>query len=97
MIYMFANVWFFNDMFNSYEFQEKQNIEYQPGRRATSRDFHDDLRGSQGDNIEYQLGCKAKSEDLRDDLNGSQGLNIEYQQGRRAKVNVFHVIQEVRM
>ena len=28
MIFMFANVWLFDDMFNSYEFQEKQNIEY---------------------------------------------------------------------
>ena len=28
MIVMFANVWLFDDMFNSYELQEKQNIEY---------------------------------------------------------------------
>ena len=28
MIFMFANVWLFDDMFNSYELQEKQNIEY---------------------------------------------------------------------
>jgi len=28
MIFIFANVWFFDDIFNLYEFQEKQNIEY---------------------------------------------------------------------
>ena len=53
MIFMFANVWFFYDLFNSYEFQEKQNIEYYWGRKATSEDSHDDLKGSQGRNIEY--------------------------------------------
>ena len=53
MIFMFANVWLFDDMFNSYELQEKQNIEYYWGRIAKSEDFHDDLRGSQGRNIEY--------------------------------------------
>ena len=53
MIFMFANVWFFDDMFNSYELQEKQNIEYYQGRIAKSEEFHDDLRGSQGRNIEY--------------------------------------------
>ena len=53
MISMFANVWFFDDMFNSYELQEKQNIEYYWGRIAKSEDFHDDWRGSQGENIEY--------------------------------------------
>ena len=53
MIFIFANVWFFYDIFNSYEFHEKQNIEYLPRRRAKSEDFHDDLRGSQGQNIEY--------------------------------------------
>ena len=26
MIFIFANVWFFDDIFNLYEFQEKQNI-----------------------------------------------------------------------
>ena len=60
MIFMFANVWLFDDMFNSYELQEKQNIEYQLGRRAKSEDSHDDLRGSQGRNIEYQQGRRAK-------------------------------------
>ena len=60
MIFMLANVWLFDDMFNSYELQEKQNIEYQLGRRAKSEDFHDDLRGSQGRNIEYQQGPRAK-------------------------------------
>ena len=58
MIYMFAYV--FDDIFNSYEFQEKLNIEYQLGRTAKSDDFHDDLKGSQGRNIEYQYGCRAK-------------------------------------
>jgi hypothetical protein len=53
MIFMFANVWLFDDMFNSYELQEKQNIEYYWGRIAKSEEFHDDLRGSQGENIEY--------------------------------------------
>ena len=72
MIFIFANVWFFDDIFNLYEFQEKQNIEYQLGHRAKSQDFNDDLRGS-------------------------QGRNIEYQQGPRAKVDVFRVIQGVRM
>ena len=28
LILIFANVWFFDDMFNVHEFQEKQNIEY---------------------------------------------------------------------
>ena len=60
MIFMFANVWLFDDMFNSYELQEKQNIEYQLGRRAKSEDSHDDLRGSQGRNIEYQQGRRRK-------------------------------------
>ena len=53
MIFMFANVWFFYDLFNSYEFQEKRHIEYYSGRIAKSEEFHDDLRGSQGENIEY--------------------------------------------
>ena len=53
MIFMFANVWLFHDMFNSYELQEKQNIEYYWGHIAKSEDFHDDWRGSQGENIEY--------------------------------------------
>ena len=53
MISIFANVLFFEDMFNVYEFQEKENIEYYFGRTAKSEDFHDDLRGSQGRNIEY--------------------------------------------
>ena len=53
MIFMFANVWLFDDMFNSYELQEKQNIEYYWGRIAKSEEFHNDLRGSQGENIEY--------------------------------------------
>ena len=60
MIFIFANVWFFDDIFNFYEFHEKQNIEYQLGRRAKSEDSHDDLRGSQGRNIEYQQGAIAK-------------------------------------
>ena len=34
MIFIFANVWFFDNVFNLYEFQEKQNIEYLLGRRA---------------------------------------------------------------
>ena len=60
MIFMFANVWLFDDMFNSYELQEKQNIEYYWGRIAKSEDFHDDWRGSQGENIKYQQGHRAK-------------------------------------
>ena len=53
MIYMFANAWFFDDIFNVYEFQENENIEYYWGRRRQSEDFHDDLTSSQGRNIEY--------------------------------------------
>ena len=53
MIFMFANVWLFDDMFNSYELQEKQNIAYYWGPMSKSEDFHDDWRGSQGENIEY--------------------------------------------
>ena len=60
MIYMFANVCLFDNIFNSYELQEKQNIEYYWGRIAKSEEFHDDLRGSQGENIEYQQGRKPK-------------------------------------
>ena len=52
MIFMFANVWFF-DMFNSDELQEKSNIEYYWGCIAKSEECHDDLRSSQGENIEY--------------------------------------------
>ena len=46
MIFMFANVWLFDDMFNSYELQEKQNIQYYLGRIAKSEDSHKDLKGS---------------------------------------------------
>ena len=53
MIFMFANVWFFDDMFNSYELQEKQHIEYYWGRKVKSEDFHDGSKGFQGRNIEY--------------------------------------------
>ena len=53
MISMFANVWFFDDMFNLYEFHEKQNIEYYWGHIEKSEDFHDNVRCSQGRNIEY--------------------------------------------
>ena len=53
MIFMFANVWLFDDMVNSYELQAKQNIEYYWGHITKSEDCHDDLRGSQGRNIEY--------------------------------------------
>ena len=60
MIFIFANVWFVDDIFNLYEFHEKQNIEYQLGGRAKSEDSHDDLRGSQGRNIEYYWGRRAK-------------------------------------
>ena len=60
MIFIFANVWCFDDLFNFYEFREKQNIEYQLGCKAKSEDSHDDLRGSQGRNIEYQQGHRAK-------------------------------------
>ena len=60
MICMFANEWLFDDMFNSYELQEKRNIEYYWGSIAKSEDLHDDWRGSQGENIEYQQGRRAK-------------------------------------
>ena len=60
MIFIFANVWIFDYVFNLYEFQEKQNIEYYWGRMSKSEDFHDDSRGSQGENIEYQQGPRAK-------------------------------------
>ena len=60
MIFIFVNVWFFDAIFNLYEFHEKQNIEYQLGRKAKSEDFHDDLSGSQERNIEYQQGPRAK-------------------------------------
>ena len=73
MIFMFANVWFFDDMFNSYEFQEKQNIEYQLKCRAKSEDSHDDLGGSQGRNIEYQQGSKAKVDVLHGWREGGDG------------------------
>ena len=60
MIFIFVNGCFFYDIFDLYEFQEKQNIAYQLGRRAKSEDFHDDLRRSQRRNIEYELGRRAK-------------------------------------
>ena len=53
LILIFANVWFLDNMFNVYEFQEKQNIEYYWGRMAKNEELHDDVRGSQGRNIEY--------------------------------------------
>ena len=52
MIFIFANVWFVDDIFDEYELQEKENIEYYLGRRAASEDCHDDWRGFQGRNIE---------------------------------------------
>ena len=51
---------FVDGIFNVYEFQEKQNIEYYQGRRSKSEDYHDDWRGSQGRNIEYQQGRRVK-------------------------------------
>ena len=42
LILIFANVWFFDSIFNVYEFQEKEHIEYYWGRRGKSEDFHDD-------------------------------------------------------
>ena len=73
MIFIFANVWFFDDIFNLYDFHEKQNIEYQLGRRAKSEDFHDDLRGSQGRSIEYQQGGRATVDILHDLRKGGAG------------------------
>ena len=73
MIFMFANVQLFDDMFNSYELQEKQNIEYYWGRIAKSEEFHDDLRGSQGENIEYQQGSRAKVDVLHGLWKGGGG------------------------
>ena len=52
MIFIFGNVWFFDDIFNLYEFQEKQNIEYYQRHKAKHEGFHNDLRGSQ-ESIEY--------------------------------------------
>ena len=49
MIFIFANAWFFDDIFNLYEFHEKQNIEYVLGRKAKSEDRHDDLRGARAE------------------------------------------------
>ena len=73
MIFIFANVWCFDDMFNSYELQEKQNIEYYWGRIAKSEEFHDDLRGSQGRNIEYWQGRRAKVDVLHGWRKGGEG------------------------
>ena len=53
MILIFANLLFGNDVFNLYELQEKLSIEYSLGPKAKSKDFHDDLKGSQRQNIEY--------------------------------------------
>ena len=36
MIFIFANAWFFDDIFRLYEFQEKLNIEYSLGRKGKS-------------------------------------------------------------
>ena len=52
MIYIFANVLFFNDMFTVYEFQEKLNIEYYSGHIVKSEGFHNGWTGFQGRNIE---------------------------------------------
>ena len=60
MIFIFANVWVFDDILNFHEFKEKQNIEYQLGRRPNSEDFRDDLTGPQGRNIEFDRGRRAK-------------------------------------
>ena len=73
MICIFANVWFFDDLSNLYEFREKQNIEYQQGGIAKSEEFHDDLRGSQGRNIEYQQGRRAKVDVLHGLREGGGG------------------------
>ena len=64
---------FFYDIFNVYEFQEKENIEYYWGRIAKSKDYHDDWRGSQGRNIEYQQGRKAKVDFLHGLRKGEGG------------------------
>ena len=48
MIFIFANVWFFGDIFNLSEFHEKQNIEYQLTRRVKSEDSHDDSKVPKG-------------------------------------------------
>ena len=75
MIFIFTNVWFFDDILNLHEFHEKQNIEYQLGRKAKSEDSHDDLRGSQGRNIEYQQGPRAKVNVFHVTL-GVRGLKV---------------------
>ena len=77
MIFMFANVWLFDDMFNSYELQEKQNIEYYWGCIAKSEEFHDDWRGSQGENIEYQQGPIAKVDVLHGLRKGGDGQDAK--------------------
>ena len=84
MIFMFANVWLFDDMFNVYEFQEKQNIEYYWGRRSKSEDFHDDWRGSQGDNIEYQWGRRAKVDVFHGLRKGGDGQDAKEDKGGAA-------------
>ena len=48
MTFIFANVWFFDDMFNVYEFQEKHNIEYYWGRIAKTDVFHGLRKGGAG-------------------------------------------------
>ena len=78
MICIFANVWFVDDIFNLYDFHEKQNIEYQLGRRAKSEDFHDDLRGSQGRNIEYQHGRRATVDVLHGSRKGGAGRMLTW-------------------
>ena len=53
MIFIFANVWFVDDILNVYECQEKQNVAYELGPRTKSEDSMDALRGFQGRNIGY--------------------------------------------
>ena len=81
-IFIFANVWLFDDILNVYEFQEKQNIEYYWGRKSNSEDFHDDWRGSQGENIEYQQGRTAKVYVFHGLRKGGDGQSANKDKGR---------------
>ena len=84
MIYMFASVGLFHNLFNLYEFQEKQNIEYQLGPKLKSEDFHDDLIGSQCRNIEYQEGRRAKLDVFHGLRKGGAGRVLTWIRGEAA-------------
>ena len=70
-----------NDIFNVYEFQENENIEYYTRGRAKSEDCHDDLRGSQGRNIEYEQGRTGKVDVLHGFRKGGGGQSAKEDKG----------------